>query len=527
MDLVIRGGTVIDGSGSPGVRADVGVQNAVIADIGTIEPDGVPSLDATDCIVAPGFIDIHSHSDFTLLIDPRAVSAITQGVTTEVVGNCGHGCAPVRDPEQARSNIYGFDPERGLRWTSMAGYLDAMDAARPAVNVASLVPNGCLRLAAVGVADRPSNQDELRQMQRLLRESIDGGAIGYSTGLEYGIERACSEEEIEALCSVAKERGRFYATHTRNLDEQPEETIAEAIHAARNSGIPLQISHLQVVARLTSDGSGAVARALEQIERARNEGIDVTFDMHTRLFGTTNLSAAIPAWALEGGKPAIEKRLRDESTRREMQRNPNIIVSLARGDWNRIVVFDSKATPEISRKSIRQLSEERGTNAFETIYDVLLDNIDDLHELMVIAYVYREEDIEAAFLHPLSMVGSDATSMATDGPLAGKVFHGAYTWASWYWSHFVHEKKLLSPEEAIRRLTSLPARRLGTQDRGILRRGACGDITVFEPDQVLARGTVFDPSRTATGVRHVIVNGKPALQDGVLTGTRSGRVLRS
>jgi N-acyl-D-aspartate/D-glutamate deacylase len=485
-------------------------------------------LDATGCLVTPGFIDIHSHSDYTLLVDPRAVSSIAQGVTTEVVGNCGHGCAPIRDTELVRSNIYGFDPRFGLRWDSMSGYLDCLAEARPAVNAASLVPNGNLRLAATGAVDRPATQEELADMRALLRESLDGGAIGYSTGLEYGIERGCAEEEVHELCAAARAHGGFYATHTRNLAGQALETIAEAIRAARKTGVPLQISHISVVTRLTTGGAReAIEKALEQIESGVRDGLDITFDMHTRSFGTTNLSAILPAWALEGGKHEVEKRLRTPSTRAEMRQHPSIVSALARGDWTRIVVFDSKASPEVSRKSIAQIAAERGTDPYDTIYDILAAEIDNLHELMVLAHVYSMEAMEPAFLHPLCMVGSDATALAPDGPLAGKVFHGAYTWAAWYWRYFVNERRKLTAEEAVRRLTSLPARRAGIRNRGVLEVGACADVTVFDPRRFAEQGTVFEPNSVATGVRHVVVNGHMAVENGVLRGTRAGQVLRS
>jgi N-acyl-D-amino-acid deacylase len=527
MDLIIRGGTLLDGTGKPGLAGDLAVAEGRISAIGTYEAaPNARVLDASGCFVSPGFIDIHSHSDFTLLMDPRAVSSITQGVTTEIVGNCGHGCAPVRDPELVRSNIYGFDPNFGIRWTSMGGYLDCLTNAQPAVNVASLVPNGNLRLATAGALERASTADEVKQMQRLLRESLDEGAIGYSSGLEYGIERGCSEEEVHKLCEVAHHHGGFYATHTRNLDQEPQESIAEAIRAARKTGIPLQISHLSVVARLTRESRQAVEQALEQVDLALREGLDVSFDMHTRLFGTTNLSAMLPPWALEGGKAAIAKRLRDPSIRSEMRRHPNIVASLAGGDWTRIVIFDSKVLPEVSRKSIAEVAAERDNDPYEAIYDILLAEIDHLHELMILAHVYREEDIESAFLHPLCMVGSDATALAPDGPLAGKFFHGAYTWAGWFWRHFVQVKGILTPEEAVRRLTSLPAQRLGLKDRGVLKLGAAADVSVFQGAGFAERGTTFEPNRTASGVRHVLVNGSLALENGILTGLRSGQVLR-
>ena len=222
------------------------------------------------------------------------MSSITQGVPLEVVGNCGHGGAPIGDPELAKMNIYGHQESREISWRTMAEYLECLEAGKPAVNVASLVPNGNLRLAVAGLVDRPSTPDELKQMKTLLAQSLEEGAFGFSTGLEYGPERDCTEAEIVELCRVAANAGGFYATHTRNREGEAQESIVEAIRTVTASNLPLQISHISVVARLAEDGRWAVEDALRQVDEASAGGLDVGFDMHTRLFGTTNLSALLP-----------------------------------------------------------------------------------------------------------------------------------------------------------------------------------------------------------------------------------------
>ena len=303
IDLMIVGGEIVDGTGAPPFRADIAVADGRIVDIGILgEPPNVPTLDARGLVVAPGFIDIHSHSDWTLLADPRAVSSVMQGVTLEVVGNCGHGCAPLGDKALAAGNIYGYQTGAPLDWDSVAGYLARLEAAQPAVNVLTLVPNGCLRLTVAGLVDRPATSDELARMKYLLAQGLEEGAFGYSTGLDYAPERACSEDELAALCAVNARSGGLYATHTRNEIGRPAEAVDEALRMAARTGTRLQISHIGVVARLVADSRRAVEQALEQVERARHAGLEVGFDMHTRLFGTTNLSAALPPWALEGSR---------------------------------------------------------------------------------------------------------------------------------------------------------------------------------------------------------------------------------
>lgn len=527
-DLVITGGTVADGTGAKPVCADVAIERGRIVHVGRIPAsDGTPRLDATGLLVAPGFIDIHSHSDFTLFVDPRAVSSISQGVTFELVGNCGHGCAPIGDPQTARSNIYGCSSEYEIPWRTVDEYLTRLEERKPAVNVATLVPNGNLRLAVAGAVDRPSRPDEVRRMERLLSQGMDEGALGYSTGLEYAAERACPEEEIEALCRVAAKKGGFYATHTRNRAGEARETIAEAINTAGRAEIPLQISHISVVARLIEDSRFAVEQAIQQVDDANRSGQDVGFDMHTRMFGTTNLSAILPQWALEGGSAEIAARLRSPSTRRELQGYQSIITALARGDWSRIVIYESKAAPECSRRSVAEIADSRGVGAFDAIYDLLLQEFDDMHSLMVIALAYQESDLRLAFAHPDCMIGSDATALAPDGPLAKSSFHGAYTWAAWFFRHFVRETRMITAQEAVRRLTSLPAQRIGLKDRGIIREGAWADLAIFDPELFGETGTTFEPNRVAQGMNHVLVNGVVGVKDGQRTGERTGHVLRS
>ena len=527
-DLLIQNGTIIDGGGGEPFVGSVAVRAGRIT---RVEKEPVESvaetvIDATGLSVTPGFIDIHSHSDFTLVVDPRAVSSVTQGVTLEVVGNCGHGCAPIGDPDLTRSNIYGCRAEHDIHWRTMAEYLDVLEQGEPAVNVATLVPNGNLRLAVAGLVERPSTPDELRQIVKLLQQALEEGAFGFSTGLDYGPERDCPEEEIVELCRVTARAGGLYATHTRNRLGGAEEAVAEALRTARRAEIPLQISHISVVARLDDDGHWAVKQAIEQVEQAKHADLDVGFDMHTRMFGTTNLSASLPPWALEGDKAEIAQRLRSADARSDMRSYDSIITALARGDWSKIVVFDCAAEPHWSRKSIAEISESRDVDPFDAICDLLLADIDRLHELMVLGLTYREQDLYQGFEHADCMIGSDATALAPDGPLAGSSFHGAYTWAAWFYRHFVGERQTLSPQEAVRRLTSLPAARMGFTDRGQIRVGNWADLAVFDPHQFGERGTVFEPNQTATGMRHVLVNGIFAVRDGRLTGQRGGHVLR-
>jgi N-acyl-D-amino-acid deacylase len=522
--LVIRNGIVIDGTGAEPVRADVTVANGRIERVDGAEPreGGGPAeheLDATGCFVAPGFVDIHSHSDYTLLVDPRAVSALFQGVTTEVVGNCGHGCFPVWNESLAAHAIYGYSDAVPISWRTAEGYFDRLAEVRPAVNVLSLVPNGQLRLAVVGLQDRPATTEELRQMTCLLEESLEQGAWGYSTGLEYAQERGATEDELQRLSAVSARRGGIYATHTRQRDAGAPAAVEEAVRAARASGARLQVSHL-----IPRSGEDEAARCLAVVDAASADGVDIAFDMHTRLFGTTFLHTVLPPAVLAETPDRQAQLLRSPVTRKEVAAYRSILS--AGGDWSRIVLLDNAVHPQYARRDIASIAAERGQQPIDVICDLLAEALPEMAQLMVISHCHTEAQQRQAFAHPLCIPGSDATTLAPDGPLAGSVFHGAYSWAAWFYRFAVRQERLFTPAEAIHRLTGAPAERLGLSDRGILRRGAAADVVVFDAEAFAEQGTTFEPNQLASGVRHVLVNGTPTLRDGALTGARAGEVLR-
>jgi N-acyl-D-amino-acid deacylase len=519
LDLVIRGGTVLDGSGAPPVRADVAVAGGRIVEIGRIQAQGADEIDASGLTVAPGFIDIHSHSDYTLLVDPRAVSSVFQGVTLEVIGNCGFGCFPICNPSLSRGNIYGFDGTVSLSWRTPAGYLERLAAARPAISVLTLVPNGQLRLAAMGSEQRPATPSELETMQGLLREGLEAGAFGYSSGLEYPLERGAPEDEIEALCRTVAKAGGYYATHTRERDAGSVEAVAEALRTAERAEIRLQVSHL-----LPRSGHDDCARCIELVEHARARGQDVAFDMHTRLFGLTYLATMLPPWATRGGPERLRAHLRDHEARTRIGAHRSIIT--AGEDFERVVLLDNDVRPEDARLSLAEIGRRRRQSPTDAGLDILLDAVEAPRAPMVIIHCYDESDQALAFGHPLCVPASDATALAPDGPLAGSAFHGAYTWAAWFWRFMVRDRRVLSPAEAVHKLTGQPAAILGLKGRGRIADGMRADLAIFDGDAFAETGTTFEPNRPAVGMRHVIVNGVATLRDGMLTNQRGGEVLR-
>jgi N-acyl-D-amino-acid deacylase len=519
LDIVIRGGTVYDGSEKPPATLDVGIAAGRIVALGDIQTESQVSLDATGLAVAPGFIDIHSHSDYTLLVDPRAVSAIAQGVTTEVIGNCGFGCAPIGDPNLARAVIYGFDDSVPISWRGVGEYLDKLAAVTPAVNVLTLVPNGQLRLAAVGLSERPASEKEITLMRDRLREGMDEGAVGFSVGLEYPTEMGCGDQELVALASEAGRKSALFAVHTRNRAEGAPAAVAEAIQIARRAQVRLQVSHL-----FPRSGDAESQACVELVEAARDDAAPIGFDMHTRRFGTTMLSTLLPPWALEDGPAGLRKHLASRSSRERMQEFRSLIASLR--DWERVQLLDIPGRPDISRLTLAEIGRRSGRDPHDCALDILLEEVENLQRPMVILHAYSENSQKLAFAHPLCVPASDATTLAPDGPLAGSTFHGAYTWAAWYWRSLVRQWKLLKPEQAINRLTSLPASIIGISDRGRISPGAFADIAVFDPRTFGERGSTFEPNKLAEGMLHVVVNGVMTLRDGQRTGLRNGSVLR-
>ncbi|MDQ3809026.1 MAG: D-aminoacylase [Chloroflexota bacterium] len=525
LDLALRGGTLVDGTGGPPRTADVGIAGGRIVSIGTLEGvQPAQSLDVAGRVIAPGFVDIHSHSDATLLVDPRARSSIAQGVTTEVVGNCGHALAPLANLTDVPDLVFGYNPALSVDWTSVDGYLAAVERARPAVNIATLAGHIALRVAALGRAPRPATAAELDRMVGLLNEGFQAGAFGLSSGLEYPLGMACTTEELIVLARTAGRLGGFYAIHTRDRDFRAVEAFDEAFEVGRRAEVPLQVSHL--TPRYGAP-AGAAAMALQAIDAARARGEDVACDQHTRVYGITKLVTMLPPSALEGGTRELLRRLTDPTTRAEYRAFSQPLYKMGLMDeWERIELFEARRSPHSVGKNFRTIGEERNQHPLEALMDILLEAGEDAPNVLMIGLVHTEEELEQTFVHPTCMPESDATTLAVDGPLAEQSFLGAYTWAAYYLRRFVRERKALSLAEGIRRLTQLPAQRLGITNRGVVREGAWADLVVFDPDTIAERGTLQAPNQYATGVQHVLVNGRFALRNGSFTDERAGAVLR-
>lgn len=358
-------------------------------------------------------------------------------------------------------------------------------------------------------------------MADLLEQCMDEGGCGYSTGLEYPVERAATEAEIGALVRRAAKCGGFYATHTRARGVGALPAIDEAIRTARDARARLQISH--IIPRRTEDGE--IELSLERVAQGRAQGVPVTFDMHTRPFGTTMLNTLLPPWVTKGSRDERDYLLADPAARSRMRDYPSIIASV--GDWSRVILLDMPAWPEYGRLSLAEVGQLRGQDPLDAAYDLLRKEPGDGLPFMVILLCYTPDQQAAFFSHPDCIPASDATTLAPDGPLGRVMFHGAYGWAAWFYRFMVRERGLLSIEEAVHRMSGRPADVLGLKRRGRLDVGMAADVVVFDPTTFAERGTVFEPNALAAGVCDLFVNGVAAIRDRQPTGHRSGRVIRS
>ncbi len=524
LDILIKGGKIIDGSGNPWRYGDVGLVDGKIAAVGALDDAAAyRTIDATGLCVSPGFIDAHSHSDTTPLVNPRCESKIRQGVTTECVGQCGASGAP-RAAAAQDAGAFGDDEDDSPKpnWTTMAGYFDALAARGHSVNLAPLVGHGNLRRLAMGYANRRATPDELAKMKDLLREGLEAGALGFSSGLIYPPSAYCDTAELIELAKVAAEYHGLYATHMRNEGDKLAESVREAITIGETAGVRVQISHHKA-AGMTNWGK--VKDSLRLIEEARARGVDVTSDQYPYQASATGLRSIVPQAAHEGGPEKLLARLQDPVTRKELgaivDRNHHTTSA-----WDKVYVSSvgSAKNKAAEGKNITEIAAMRGQTEWEAAFDLL---IEEKLEVGMIRFGMCEEDIAMVMRHPTTMIGSDGRSLADYGPLSKGVPHPRnYGTFVRVLGKYVREDKVLTLEEAVKKMTSLPAGRYGLLDRGLLRPGLAGDVTVFDPATVAERATFTQPHQYAAGVPYVIVNGVVVVDGGAHTGATPGKVLK-
>ena len=515
-DLIIRGGMVVDGTGGPPFRADLGLVGDTITALGNLDPEpGKRILDASGLVVSPGFIDIHTHSDGGILRYPTADSRVLQGVTTEVTGNCGGSAAP--------SLPFEADEEGGPQWTDVASYFRTLEETQISLNHALLLGQGSIREIVSGSEDRPLTAAELERVLYMVEEGMDQGAFGLSTGLEYVPGRFTPTEEIVEMTRVVARRGGVYASHIRNEEIMLLEAIDEAIGIGRETGARVQISHLKAAGM---PNWGKQVAALDLIEGARMAGVDVLADAYPYTAYSTGLTIFMSAWAIDGGWAALARRLDDPEDRAQIRAELIRRVRQDPGDYDLIVI--NRVRTEGNQSLVGQnMAEIAAGWGMEPVAALLRLLVEEEGSVGYIGFGMSPENVEMVLSHPLVMVGSDGSSMAPVGEAARSRPHPrSYGTFPRVLGHYCRERSLFDLSTAVKKMTSMPAHQMGISDRGRIARGMKADLVVLDPATVRDQATFQDPHRFPVGIHHVLVTGTVVVEAAEHTGARPGSVIR-
>ena len=528
-DLLILNGRVVDGSGNPWYYADLAIRGDSIVTMGKLANAGARRfVDATGLTVVPGFIDMHSHSDYTLLVDGRAESKVLQGVTSEILGEGSSagpqvGAARLELQRSLRSSPVAAD------WTTLGEYFHKLLGLGISVNVASYVGSGQVRMAVMGAENRKPLDNELARMDELVNQAMRDGAIGVSSALSYVPNTFMTTDEIARLCRIAARYGGIYATHLRRQDVEMRAGVLEALEVGEKAGVPVHIFHYKVK---HPQMWGKLSESTVLIDQARTRGRVVTGDIYPYIAGMTGLSASLPPRFLEGGNIKMLERIKDADVRGEIRRDianglPDWENEVAEaGGWDRMVI-SAVQKPENKKyegKSLGDLARATGKDPVDAMCDLLLS---ENGRVPIIQFAAAEPDLEHALRLPWVAIGSDGTAMHPDRfPWLGKPHPRHYGTYPRVLGSYVREKKLLSFPEAIRKMTSLPAQTLGFLDRGLLRPGMKADVVILDPERVADRATFENPQQFPVGIEYVLVNGTLVAERGRHTGARPGRILR-
>ena len=525
--VLIKHGTVVDGSGAPGVAADVALEGDRIAAIGpSLAGQAGRTIDAKGLMVAPGFIDIHSHSDLVYDKCPGAESKVRQGVTTEVVGMCGFSPGPIAPggEEAIRDWIGGIGNKPPVSWHSFGEYLDHVRGLGTSVNVVQFVGHGALRLATVGGDNRPATADEQKQMERHLAEALDAGAWGYSTGLVYAPSIYGSTEELIALAKSMATRGGHYFSHVRGEAGTLEKAYEEAIRIGEEGGVPVQIAHVKASGR---ENWGKMERALRMISDARARGVDVMGDVYPYPAGSTKMDNLLPPWMHDGGTAKLLERLADPAARERA-----IADCLIGGErwgtgsgsygWDEVMVATC-SRPELAGKNLAELARLTGREPAHAMMDLVLS---ERAGVSMVGFSQSEENVAIASADPHTMIGSDSLSLHSGpGPHPGKPHPRSYGTFPRVLGVYCREKRLFSWETAVHKMTGMPAGKLGLKNRGVVKTGNAADLALFDPKTVRDEATFPDPHRHPVGIPYVVVNGQVVVDGPRYNAVPAGRVL--
>ena len=525
--LLIKNALLIDGSGEKAYLGSLLVQGNRIRDIIPADASSVTDeiLDIRGLALAPGFIDIHSHADAKLFVDPLSEAKLRQGVTTEVTGNCGFSPFPA-PKDSNRLNLFlqlitslDFDfPKTGITWTDFSSYVDATGGDGFGTNLLPLVGHGALRTTVMGGNQRKPTKVEMEKMRLLLRECLTQGAWGMSSGLAYAPGSFTESTEIEILCEEIQKQNSYYTSHIRNENDDVLKSIDEVIEVGRKTGCKVNIAHLKAMGTKNWYQADAI---LTKLENAKAQGIDVSADQYPYPASSTILGILVPKWANDGGTEKMCEHLaspeKEERLLKEIEENMN-----TRGGPDRIIITRCKVSydPPIGGKTITQIATEFGLSPVETVAKLIVDNS---NVIMAIYMSIAEEDVETILKNKDIMIGSDGMVNMEYPQYSHPRTFGTFPRVL---GHYVRDKKLLSIELAVKKMTSLPARRIGLTDRGLLKEGYIADLTIFDPQTIIDRSTYVKANELPIGIYHVMVNGRWVIKNGDLTGERPGKILR-
>lgn len=527
-DVIIRGGTVYDGTGGPPRRADVALAGDRIVAIGDLSRQKARAvIDARGLAVAPGFINMLSWSTESLLVDGRSQGEIRQGVTTEIFGE-GWSMGPLNEAMKKQMKDDQGDLRFDIPWTTLSEYLAHLQKKGVSPNVASYLGAATVRIHAIGQEDRPPTPAELDQMRELVRQEMEAGALGIGSSLIYAPGSYAKTEELIELCKVAAKYQGKYISHLRSEGNQLLEAVDELIRISREAGLPAEIYHLKAAGETNWPKLGP---AIAMVEEARREGLHITADMYSYTAGATGFEACVPRWALDGGFEALFKRIQEPETRGRMlaemkQPGPWENLCLSAGSPERLLLvgFKTDALKPLTGKTLAEVAKARGKDPWDTILDLMLE---DRTRIEVVFFLMSEDNVRKEIQLPWVSFGSDASSMAPEDPFTKSSAHPrAYGNFARVLGQYVREEKLIPLPEAIRRLAALPAANLGLDRRGLLKEGHFADLVVFDPATIADRATYDKPHQYAVGMRHVFVNGVQVLRDGEHTGALPGRALK-
>ena len=521
-DFIIQNVRIIDGSSTPWYRGSVAVKNGKIAKIGPA--CGLPAgeaaevIDGQDLYLAPGFIDIHSHSDVSLPSYPTAESRILQGVTTEIGGNCGLSAAPVSENPEKKKQLVDYVGALDYRWNTVGEYLDVMEAEGISTNLGLTVGHGSVRIAAMGFDKRKATDEELRKMRQMVRQAMEDGAFGMSSGLIYPPGCFADTDELASLCEELVPYGGYYATHMRNENMEIVEALTEALEIGRRSGAPVQISHHKVTHK--SVWQLHIRTTIAMIEKARREGMDVQADQYPYKATSTSLDSNAPEWAFEGGVECLLARLTDPETRKIINVYANE-THLGRWQDTYVSSVGSEKNQWAVGKSIAEIAQIRGVDPADACFDLVVEEKCRVNEVV---FSMCEEDIEYVMKQPYVMIGSDGEAVTMD--YVGRPHPRWFGTFPRVIAHYCRERGLFPLETAVHKMTGLPAARLGLQDRGLIREGNWADLVLFDFEKIQDNPDFDTPKQPCSGIKRVYVNGVLTAEDGVHTGARAGKTLR-